>query len=500
MGRGKNIISGVFWTMATNVVNAVYGFISIPILINYFGKSEYGLIGLAMSINVYLRLLDMGFNSTNVRFFSTWLAEYKEEKVNLGFQTSLGLYGVIGLLNASILLIVSFFSDTIFNVDAVQDLILKRLIYILCFTAFLSWFMSCLDQVVRATENVAYVQKCTLMTKVLMVIVLVATVYCHLSIEMYFFMSCGAALMVIPFYIFKIRKEVPFVSFIPKIDWSTFREMLPYSLNIFSFSFFQFSFYNLRPMLLGMQDTVDTVAEFKILNGIAGVVSMMGGAFIGSLLPSTSRVVAEHDNNAYYKVAYSGTRYVSIIMSLGCFGIISVGTELLTLYVGESYLYLLPWLYLWMITLLCTHNQAISSLILAGSDIRAITYSSVLASILGLVVTWYTIPRYHVGGTVLGYIVYNLIQIIFYYFYYWPKRMAINSTKVFFKCFIPYVMVGCIAMFTVIFIPICENLLLNGFIKGAIFSIEFIILTFIILPKEDKDSLISVLRHINSKK
>ena len=86
MGSGKKVVSGVIWTMAVNVVNAVYGFISVPILIDYFGKAEYGLIGLAMSINVYLRLLDMGFNSTNVRFFSAWLAEKKYEKVHKAFQ------------------------------------------------------------------------------------------------------------------------------------------------------------------------------------------------------------------------------------------------------------------------------------------------------------------------------------------------------------------------------------------------------------------------------
>ena len=233
MGSGKKVVNGVIWTMAVNVVNAVYGFISVPILINYFGKSEYGLIGLAMSINVYLRLLDMGFNSTNVRFFSAWLAEKKFEKVRKAFQTSLGFYGFIGLINAGVLFALSIFSESIFNVDAIQDIILKRLIYILCFTAFFSWVMSCFDQMVRATENVAYIQKCTLLSKLMLIAVLLGTVYGGLSIEMYFALSCGVALIVIPLYVKKIRKETSFVSFLPKIDLATFREMLPYSLNIF---------------------------------------------------------------------------------------------------------------------------------------------------------------------------------------------------------------------------------------------------------------------------
>ena len=46
MGSSGKIVSGVVWSTVVNVVNAVYGFIAVPILINHFGKAEYGLIGL----------------------------------------------------------------------------------------------------------------------------------------------------------------------------------------------------------------------------------------------------------------------------------------------------------------------------------------------------------------------------------------------------------------------------------------------------------------------
>lgn len=494
MGSGKKIVSGVVWSLATNVVNAVYGFISVPILINYFGKTEYGLIGLAMSVNVYLRLLDMGFNSTNVRFFSAWLAENKNDKVNKAFQTSLSFYGFIGLLNASILLLLSFFSDSIFNVDATQDIILKRLIYILCFTAFLSWLVSCLDQMVKATENVAYIQKCTLLSKIVLVAVLFLTVYCKFSIELYFALSCFATLAVVPFYIGKIRRETPFINFLPRVDWTTFREMLPYSMNIFSFSLFQFSFYNLRPMFLGMEGAVESVADFKILNGIAGVITMMGGTFMGALLPYTSRIVAQHNKEAYYKVAYSGTRYVSIIMSFGCFGIMAIGSELLTIYVGNDYLYLVPWLNFWLMTLLCSHNQATSSLILAGSNIKAITYNTTVASIVGLVVSWFMIPKYQVGGTVIGYAVYQVIQIGFYYLYYWPKKMEINSGRVFLKSFLPYVLIGLISYWVVTFVYVGESYLWNGMVKGLAFTTLFGISVAKVMPREEIKYLIGLVK------
>ena len=186
MGSTQKIVSGVVWSTIVNIVNAVYGFIAVPILINHFGKAEYGLIGLAMSVNVYMNLMDMGFNSTNVRFYSAWLAEKKYDRLRKGFQTSLSFYGVIGLLNALIMLIVALFASSIFNVTQEQNIVLQHLMYILAATAFCHWFSSCFDQLIKATENIAWLQKITLSTKVLMIIVLAATVIFNLSIELYF--------------------------------------------------------------------------------------------------------------------------------------------------------------------------------------------------------------------------------------------------------------------------------------------------------------------------
>lgn len=493
MGSGKKVVNGVAWTMLFNVINAVYGFISVPILINYFGKSEYGLIGLAMSINVYLRLLDMGFTSTNVRFFSTWLAEKKKEKVLKAFQTSLGFYGSIGLLNAAVLFVLAFFSDSIFNVTPDQDIILKQLIFILCFTAILSWLMSCLEQLVKATENVAWIQRIHLFAKLLMIVVLFVTVYGHLSITNYYILSCLASLSAIPFSIGKIKKEVPYINFLPHIDWPVFKEMLPYSLNIFSFSFFQFTFYNLRPVFLGIQGTVDSVADYRILNGIVGLVHIMSGAFIGTLLPSTSRVVANHNKEAYYKVAYTGTKYVTIVVSFFCFCLMAMGSDILTIYVGKEYLYLIPWLNLWLLCMLGFHNQAISSLILAGTDIRAISYSSVVASIAGLLVTWFTIPIYQIGGTVVGFIVYMAVQMVFYYLYYWPRRMAINSLLVFFRSFLPFVMVGIVGYIIVLQLPLSDNSWINVLVRGSIFTILFGIAVWAIIAKEDRQFVLKTI-------
>ena len=495
MGSSKKIAQGVAWTTIVNIVNGVYGFVSVPILIAYFGKSDYGLIGLAMSVNVYLRLMDLGFNATNIRFFSNWLAKQDYHNVKRLFQTSLSFYGCLGLLNALILLVISLFSDRIFNVSPEQDIIIKHLFYILAISAFISWYTSCFDQLVKAHEYVGWTQKMTLLPKVVQIAILVLTVTVGFTIEWYYALTAFSMFLIIPFMIWKIRALCPYISFRPSFDNTIFKEVLPYSLNIFSFGLFQFSILNLRPVFLGIQSTPESITDYRILDGVVRIVIMLGGAFMGVFLPSATKVVARHDKDAYDRVAYQGTKFISIAICFCCFGMISVVPEILTAYVGKEYLYLSCWLDLWLLATLATHNQAISSLILAGSDIRAITYNTIFASIIGLVLCWFLIPVFGVGGTVISYLIYCLIQILFYYFYYWPRVMKIDSWKVFSSSFLPYVLIG-----TAVSVGLRALTLhtLNTWTilatKGIVFFILFLIMTYVIMNKNDKEFVWKIAR------
>ena len=497
MGSSEKIAKGLYWTTLVNIVNGAYGFISVPILLAYFGKADYGLIGLAMSINVYLRLMDMGLNSTNIRFFSNWIAKKEYERVNKLFHTSLTFYGSVGLLNALILLVVSFFSQDLFYLSSEEDIILKHLFYILSISAFINWFTSCFDQLIRANEYVGWVQKMTLLPEFFQIVILVLTVVCKFSIEWYYALTTFSMCLVIPFCIRKIKEICPYVSFKLSFDKPTFKEVLPYCLNIFSFGIFQFSIQNLRPVFLGMQGTIESVADYRILNGIITLVLMLGGAFMGVFLPSASKAVASHNIEAQKRVAYDGTKYITIALCFCCFGVISISSELIILYVGASYLNLTGWLVLWLLTTLMSHNQAISSLILAGSDIRAITYNTITASIIGLIVCWFTIPYLQIGGTIIGYGIYGFLQTVFYYFYYWPKVMKINSQKVFLQSFIPFVLLGGFISIICFFVDLDLNTYLELLEKGILFTILYIVGLSFILKRKDKQFFFKIINKNN---
>ena len=486
MGSSRKIFSGIVWSVLANVLNATYGFIATPLLIRYFGRSEYGLISLATSINGYMAIMDLGLSSTNVRFFASWIAKGEKKRVKKLMQTCTAFYGIIGLINAIILLSLTFFSDKIFNVSYEQNSSLIKMLLILALTAIINWYTSCYGQIISATENVAWVQKRNIITKLLMIIVVVITLTVHFSIVQYFFAVSTVGFIILPATIKKIRKEINYISFFPKFDLEVFKEILPYSLGIFSFAIFQTSYQNLRPIFVGIRGTIEAVTDYGIIMSIAGLVTLVGRVFIGALLPSSSRIVSSKDTNTYNTIAYKGTHYITMVLCFCSFGLITISKDLIIIYVGTEYIHLIPWLNIWLILTITSNVSAISSLILAGNNIKPLIYSSAVASIMGLAACWITIPYLQVGGAIVAMIVYNCVQQLFYYIYLWPKILHINSWRIFIHTDIPFLITGGSLAYFINQLPHFNNHWLNVTIYGILFCVAYTTLTSLILKKEDR--------------
>ena len=494
MGSAHKVFSGVVWSITANILSAVSGFIATPYLINYFGRSEYGLISLATSVNGYMAIMDLGLSSTNVRFFSNWIAKGDTEKVKGLMQTCTAFYSIIGVINAVILVALSISPNKIFNVTTAQSEVLTQLLLMLAFTAIINWYTSCFGQLISATENVAWVQKRNVVSKILYILVVVLTLWMNLDLVHFYLGTIIANLIILPATIRKVFKEASYISFLPRFDYKIFKSILPYSLGIFSFAVFQSSYTNLRTVFLGVQGNVESLTDNSILLSIVGLVSIVGRVFIGTLLPSTSRIVANNDKERYEVVAYRGTHYITAVLCFCSFGLITVGEDLMMVYVGSDFMHLIPWLNIMLVLTITSNVSAISSLVLASSNLRPLLFSSASACISGLVACWFSIPYLQVGGVVIAMIVYNVVQQLFYYLYYWPKILKINSWRIFIHTDVPFILSGLFIVLLLDIIPHFANHWINIFVLGTLFSILYLGGCFFILTKDDRRFIYKVVK------
>jgi O-antigen/teichoic acid export membrane protein len=494
MSREKKIFNGFFWTLILNIVNGVYGFISVPFLLNHFGKENFGLIGIAISINVYLKLLDMGFSSGNVKFFAGYLAKDENNKLRELFQASLLFYIIIGLINAAVLFTVSFYSEDLFSLSFSQNIVFKSLILILIITSLGGWIGGVMEQFLRANDFIAWQQKILLFTKLAQIGILFTTIYFNFSLLIFFLLFSVSSLIPLPFYIQKIRSFQFNISFFPKYNKKIFYEVLPYTISIFSFSLFQFSANYLRPIILAVKVGIDSVSEYRILEGFATFVLTLGTSFIGIILPIATKVKTLGHRDKELRIAYEGTKYISIFIALLVFGSLLITNDLIILYVGEKYSYLVVWLNIWLITLFGLHNSGLSGLVLSNSVLRPIVYISAISTFISLTSSWFLVEEFKIGGVILGYSIYFALQLFFYYFYYYPFVMKYNSARIFFCSFFKPTLVICIC-YVCIFCIKSYFLFDNRFVKIISIEMAFIILSlistyYLAFDKSDKTFLL----------
>lgn len=434
--RFSSIFNSFFWNLIYSIINAAYNFVSVPILLIVYGKAEYGLIGLVASINVYLKLMDMGLASGNVKHFADAFARKEIQNGILLFQSSLVLYGCIGIINALIILGVQFNAGYLFHLSQEELVVLQKLLLIVTVSSIFSWISNAFEQFIKSFELVAWHQKILFIPKFIQILLILITIKYQISLILFFAFQTFSNVVTLPIFIVKAKRILPELVIKFKYSHSVFRKVLNYSLSIFSFSIFQFSANYLRPLIVGAKLGVSGVADYRIIEGFANLILFLGSSIVGVLLPSAARIVATKDYESEKRIAKDGTRYITLFLSLIVFGFLTCSHELLNLYVGEKYNYLVPWLNIWILTLLGSHNSAISSFVLSNEKLKSIVYISGVSTLVSLLSSWFLCDLIGFGSVMIGYVLYVIMQITFYYVYYYPKILGYNSKEIFWKSFI----------------------------------------------------------------
>lgn len=495
----SKLLNGFFSSFLYLIINTTYSFLSIPILLAHFGKEKFGVVGLVMSINFYLKLADSGFSIGNVKYFSTYLAKDDFINVKKLFQTSLGIYLIIGTTNTAILLIITIFSENIFKVTPSENYLLKQLLYIVTFTTIFSWITNVFEQFLKAKELIGWSQNVLIFFKFLQFLLVFFVIYLEMSVYAFFLINTLLAVAIFIPYFVKIRHETIEIDFIPKIDMAILKEILPYSLNVLAFVVFQFSAYHIRPLLLGMRLGPESITDYRILEGFGTLILSISAIFMNLLLPLASKLKVEMNRKFELELAYNGTRYLSIFTSLIIFAIVLVSKEIIIVYVGVKYVYLEIWLNVWMLTSLSTHNYILSTLVLADNQLKPIVYSSAMIVPFSLILSWILIPYFGIGGVVIGFVVYHALLLVFYYFYYYPKYMKYDSKHIFIYSFINPLIAFLLVYFTMKFIK--DKYLLGTPIETILKTlslytfISFLVIKFILIKRNDKTFFIKVLNY-----
>lgn len=454
--KNNYYINSFFWSTFQKILAAIVGFISVPLLLGYYGKAEYGVLGIATACNGYMHLLNLGMNTGAVKHYSQWRAKGEFERIYHVARTNIVFYGIIAIINIIGLVALALWGENLFAVTHEQFIELRYCLLILSFFSFFSWGTTTFQQLLIAHLQMAYTMKVQSVMTILKGVLIGLVFLLGLSLTQYFFLlTFIIAILIVPYAI--KCKSLGFIdSFRPAAYWKEFKIVLLFSLSIFALSLFQMTATQSRPIILSIfsENGADAVADFRIIEVIPQLIIMIGGAFSGIFLPKVSAMVAEGNQQQISAFAYKWTKYTTIIVNILTVPFILCANEMLTAYVGDDYTYLTPWLILWCVTVLIQmHTTPGNALVLAYGKTKLLVISTAVFCILSLVLNAVLCPKYGVGAAVISYLIYVIFVIALYYVEYYKKLLKLSRRRMLYSFFIPTI-ISVLVLVVINFVPI----------------------------------------------
>jgi O-antigen/teichoic acid export membrane protein len=453
--------SSFFWSTLAKILNAVFGFISVPLLLGYFGKAEYGLLSLATACNGYMHLMDLGMNTGAVKFFSQWKVSGNNTLIYKVARTNISFYVLISILNAIVLLMLAFWGEGVFAISKPQFHQLQICLIILAVFSTINWVTNVFNQLLIADKQMVFTQKVNCIIVVLKCLLIYIVLKYEFSLYYYFLLLTIIVSSSLFPYAYKCKVDQLVDSFKPAYYWKEYKVVLFFSLAIFALSLFQTTATQSRPIVLGMfaKNGAETVADFRIIEVIPQLIIMIGGTFSSIFLPKTAEIIVKNNQYEISKFATKWTSLTTIIVSTMCFPCMLSSNELLSAYVGSSYIHLSGWLALWcFIVLIQMHATPCFSLLLVRGATKLLVIVTATSCVISIIINALLCYKYNMGSAIIGYSFHVIFLMSIYYIFLYKKYLGISKRSILFS-FVKPLFAGSVIYILLYYLPLNYNLI-----------------------------------------
>lgn len=404
----------------SRVLDGAVRFVTVPIVLGYFGRADFGLVALAFSMNMFLSIADFGISVNAVRRLTELLQQKKHGEVVALVHAASFHYLLVGLFNLAVVLLIGLLGQAWFDLDERQARAFFWMMLSLGATSALTWAFSIYRQVLHASGQVGWDEGINLAGTALTVLGVWATLQFRLDVATYFLLALLPPLLPLALRVRRARQRVPGLRLGLARDWARFRPLVGTSAWLFLMSLAELLANHYRPVILAQRASLEAVADFRVIQQVAGFATLLLGGVMSVVYPAVARLDAAGDQARLALALTRGTRlllwaHLGLLVPLAF-----LAAPLLGLYVGRSFEHLAGSLALWLLALVAYHNAIISSLVLARGRVAWLGLSAALAAALTLGVAHALAPRFGVAAMVWAYTAYMAIQLAVMYFVLLP--------------------------------------------------------------------------------
>ncbi|WP_017470978.1 oligosaccharide flippase family protein [Amphibacillus jilinensis] len=311
-----------------------------PIMIRLLGQSEYGLYNLVASVVAYLGVLNFGFGSAYMRYYSRYKIQEEKQKIATLNGMFLIIFSVIGIIAVIAGTVIAINTEVIFGSELtiIELSRAKILMMILVLNLAISFPNIVFTSHITANEKFVF-QKLVQMIKIVVnpFIVLPVLILGYGSVGMVITTTILNVAIEIANAIYCIKKLKMRFSF-RNFDFKLMREMTVFSSFIFINLLIDQINWNVDKFILGRFHGTVSVAVYGLAAQLNTYYLSIASAISSVFIPRVHRLVANFDDNSELtKLFIRIGRIQFIILSLISSGLIFFGRPFINMWAGKNY-------------------------------------------------------------------------------------------------------------------------------------------------------------------
>lgn len=331
---------GICLSYLSIILNAVIGFMYVPLLLFYIGISEYGLYQLIGSFIAYFSIMDFGLTSAVVRFYS----KYKAVGDKISMENVLALavrgYGIVGCLLTLAGLIFYLYIDDLFkySLTGTEIKIAKELFLLLLFNILITITTMVFRAIINAHEKFLVLKTLDLIQIALQPILVYLILQKYPSVLAVAIVQTVLNVILISFRVYycKIKLQVRIKYHYWNIDlYHNFRKL---ALWIFVERIVDQIFFKTNQVILGVISGTEEVAVYAISSLIYMNYMALSTAISGVYLPHITEMVAKQEpiktlSNLFIRIG----RLQYFLLALVASGFIIFGRQFINIWAGDGF-------------------------------------------------------------------------------------------------------------------------------------------------------------------
>jgi len=502
--KTKIVMSTIINIFSLAIMFAV-ALVMTPVILHRMGAEQYGLwafLGI-FSASGYFSLLDMGMQGTAIKYISEYHAKGDKEKLNQVINSVLLFFLIVGFAGGIILLIVNnLFLGVFFHVPPAYFQLVQILINLVAISFLFQFPAMGLSAIIEGLQRYDVLKGISLF----FTIVSNAILYLYLThANGLWFMtaiSLSSSLLLTLAYLLFSKILLPEMRINPfRSRLSTLRSLSNMSVKLFISKLVGLVFNNTDKILISIFLTMTAMTYYDIVNKITFVVALTTSLMNQTLIPFTSKLSAQNDEERIRVLFMKASRYSAVISLPAIIFVMVMAKELISVWIGREY----AWLF-FLAQLFISHNvltllTGVPSTMMVGvNKVEEALKVSVFLALLNLAISIFTVSYFGIAGLIAG----TVIAYLTGFFFSMNIFLRVLKTDVgrYIKTVVirPYLVAGLLVLMLIYVKNVFVfSRLLELFILGVL-SYMFYFLIYIAIDKDDREFLLSGLKKLSLKK